>query len=153
MENTGLIKGDFVSNNHFDDIPQWTLQQCITFLGLSETSQAKLKGSKPTPAKIAVDKRLQELIDAGNRDVAHISADDHYLIVNIFNTTKFILESILSGKSSIPLISHGIFPTITDELVELHGQSLYLDEHLARQTEAQQESNNGVSQTTEPLPP
>ncbi len=154
---TCIMKGDFVKKEHFDNIHRWTLQQCISFLGLSEATQAKLNGSKPAAAKIAVDKRLQELIDSASPAV-HISADDHYLIVNTFNTMKFILDSLIPG-CSVPLISHGTFPTITDELTELYRYSLsvssYLDNDSASKAAADslQKSDNSNLQTTDQPPP
>jgi hypothetical protein len=120
---TSTLAKYFFTDEHFDNIPRWSLSQCATFLSYSEASQAKLMGSKPTAAKIAVDKRLQELIDTGNPSL-FINPDDYHLVVNTFNTLNFVLETYLPG-GAFPLVHHGpSTASIQDSLQQLYQRCL-----------------------------
>jgi hypothetical protein len=131
---TNTLAKYFFSDECYDNIPRWSLSQCATFLSYSEATQRNLKGSKPTAAKIAVDKRLQELIDADNPSL-YISPDDYYLVINTFNTLNFVLETHAQGVA-FPLVHHGSSTaTIQDSLQQLYQRcfhvSVDLDNHIA----------------------
>jgi hypothetical protein len=124
----------FFTDEHYDNIPRWSLSRCTTFLSFSEATQRNLKGCKPTAAKIAVDKRLQALIDADNPSL-YISPDDYYLVVNTFNTLNFVLETHAQGVA-FPLVHHGSSAAaIQDSLQQLYQRcfrvSVDLDHHIA----------------------
>jgi hypothetical protein len=131
---TTLAKYFFTDDEHYDNIPRWTLSRCTTFLSFSEATQRNLKGCKPTAAKIAVDNRLQELIDADNPSL-YISPDDYHLVVNTFNTLNFVLETHAQGVA-LPLVHHGSSTAaIQDSLQQLYQRcfhlSVDLDHHIA----------------------
>jgi hypothetical protein len=154
---TSTLAKYFFTDEHYDNIPRWTLSRCATFLSFSEATQRNLKGSKPTAAKIAVDRRLQELIDADNPSL-YISPDDYYLVVNTFNTLNFVLEAHAPGVA-FPLVHHGSSAAaIQDSLQQLYQRcshvSIDLDHHIASVAaaaaatlSASQDSDTSESQT------
>ena len=58
-----MTKNNWITSQHYSDIPQWDCDTCLAFLSLSETSQHKLPGSTLTTAKVRrqVVERLHHL--------------------------------------------------------------------------------------------
>ena len=119
-----MKKGDFVKSQHFDNIPLWSVDQCIQFLSVAETTQKGLAGAGKSAnlAREAVQQRLVLLINESSSDLC-ISEADYLIAVNTFNSMKFILEKVLQG-SHFPLISYGSTPAMENDLQTLQTYTL-----------------------------
>jgi hypothetical protein len=117
-------KEAFVHGEHFNNIPLWSAEQCIKFLGIAETTQKTLKGADKSPARArhAVQLRLVQLINESGSDLC-ISEADYLIAVNTFNSMKFILEKVLQG-SHFPLIRYGSTAAMEEDLQNLQTYTL-----------------------------
>jgi hypothetical protein len=87
-------KGDFVQSEHFDNIPKWSIWECLNFLGYSETTQGNLKGPGAGPARAVAVARIEAMLSESSSDQC-IKDSDYTVIFDTFSTMKSILDPVL----------------------------------------------------------
>lgn len=115
-----LKKGASIKSKHAASIPNWNVELCLMYLGVSETLQRNLQGATPSDAKAAVTRRLEEIIGWGATQ-SLINPSDPKIVDTLNNLQFIIMESYLNG-AQFPLIRHGDQTTIQEDLSQ---SSLY----------------------------
>ena len=108
-----MTKNNWITGQHYSDIPQWDCDTCLAFLSLSETSQHKLPGSTLTTAKVRrqVVERLHHLnleLRRQSPESVGLSLDQNALRIIIQQLSALLLhpKATVANVTTVTTASH-----------------------------------------------